>query len=234
MLNRSTIKFMTRVIALSLIFSAFNSGSSLAAKNKRDDTQNAGAQGGNSQSNTAGAQNGSSQLKGQLIANGPVSVNGKNAITGTTIFTDNQIVVECATGNSAIINFGKLGRVEMVAGSKLTLRFGEGQIGGDLREGKAVISAQEGVKVSVNTPDGVVSSNCAQACVTPVTVQGFAQCAPVVSGPVPAPIPAPQGLSGWALAGELLGAAGLTGGAVAIAHERSNRLSAAPVSPVTP
>lgn len=237
MLNRSTIRFVARVLVLSLIFgafNAFNTGSTLAAKNKGADTQKAGAQNGNSQSKIAGAQNGNSQLNGQLIANGPVTVNGKRAITGTTIFTDSQITVDCATGNSAIVNLGKLGRIEMVAGSKLTLRFSDGLIGGELQDGKAVISTPEGVKVSVNTPDGVVTSNCSQACVTPVAVQGFVQCVPVVSGPVPAPIPVPAGVSGWALAGGLLGAAGVTGAAVAVANNEGNNILAAPVSPVTP
>jgi hypothetical protein len=236
MLNRSTIRFVARILVLSLIFGAFttfNAGSTLAAKNKGADTQAAGAQNGNSQSKTAGAPNGNSQLSGQLIANGPVTVNGKRAITGTTIFTGSQIMVDCATGNSAIVNLGKLGRIEMVAGSKLTLQFSDGLIGGELQDGKAVISTPEGVKVSVNTPDGVVSSNCAQACVTPVAVQGFVQCVPVVSA-VPAPIPVPSGVGGWALAGGLLGAAGVTGAAVAISDSDRNNLFAAPVSPVTP
>ena len=40
------------------------------------------------------------------------------------------------------------------------------------------------MKVEVNTPDGgVVLRNCVkvQECVTPVAVQGFAQCVPVVA-----------------------------------------------------
>src|SRR5262245_42626845 len=192
----SSVKHRGRILILLLILSAslvFNTGSTLAAKN-------GGA--------AANAQTGSSQLKGQLIATGPVTVNGNNAITGTTIFTDSNIVVDCAKGNSAIVNLGYLGRVELVPGTKMTLRFRDGMISGDLQDGKAIISTPRGMKVAVNTPDGqVVSADCAQACVTPVAVQGFVQCVPVVAAapPVRPPIP-PAGLSGRAIAGILAGA----------------------------
>jgi hypothetical protein len=172
MSNRSSIKFGARFLVLSLILGAFwlfNTGSTLAAKNR-------GAA-------TANAQTGNSQLTGQLIVGGPVTVNEKTAITGTTIFTDSRIAVECAKRNSAVVDLGKLGRIELTAGSKMTLRFDQGLISGDLTEGKAVIRAPAGMRVAVNTPQGVVSANCGQACVTPVVVQGV-QCVPVVAGQV--------------------------------------------------
>jgi hypothetical protein len=227
MSNRSPRKFRARVLVLSLIVGAlgiYNTDSTLAAKNKGVETQAAGAQGG------------TSQVNGQLIANGPVTINGNKAITGTTVFTESNIAVDCAKGNSAIVNLGALGRIELVAGTKLTLRFSEGQIGGNLTEGKAVISTPAGVKVAVNTPDGVVSSTCAQtqACVTPVVVQGFVQCVPVVSGPVRAPIPVSHGIGGWGIAGIVAGAAAVTGGAVAAANSGETRLAATTVSPVAP
>jgi hypothetical protein len=242
MSNRSPITFGARTPAFSgrislakfLILSLFlgalgnlNTGSTLAANNSGAEPQ------------TAGAQDRSSQLSGQLIANGPVTVNGNKAITGTTVFTDSHIAVDCAKGNSAVINLGKLGRIDIVAGTKLTLRFSDGLISGDLQEGKAIISTPSTVKVSVNTPDGgVVTSNCTQVtqeCVTPVTVQGSVQCVPVVAGaPAPAPIPVHHGLGGWAIAGIVGGAAAVTGGAIAASNEGSRRIVALPVSPVAP
>jgi hypothetical protein len=195
---------MLLVLSASLVF---NTGSTLAAKN-----------GGAAAAN---AQTGTSQLKGQLIATGPVTVNGNNAITGTTIFTDSNIVVDCAKGNSAIVNLGYLGRIELVPGTKMMLRFRDGMISGDLQDGKAIISTPPGMKVAVNTPDGVVSADCAQSCVTPVAVQGFVQCVPVVAAaPVRAPIP-PAGLSGRAIAAILAGAgAGGTAAAIAAGSSR--------------
>src|SRR5262249_39367404 len=68
-----------------------------------------------------GAQGGISQLTGQLIVNGSVTVNGNRAITGTTIFTGSNIVVDRGKGNSAIVNLGKLGRVEIDPGTIFTL-----------------------------------------------------------------------------------------------------------------
>jgi len=198
----SSVTLRGRILILLLFLSAslvFNPGSTLAAKNR-------GAAASN-------AQTGNSQLKGQLIANGPVTVNGNKAITGTTIFTDSNIAVDCAKGSSAIVNLGYLGRIELVPGTKMTLRFKDGMITGDLQDGKAIINTPGGVKVAVKTPDGVVSSDCAQSCVTPVAVQGFVQCA-VVAAPAPARVPVPPaGLSGRAIAGILAGAG--TAGAVA-------------------
>jgi len=217
MSNRSTITLGARVLVLSLIFNAFgifSAGSTMAAKNRGVEPQ------------TAGAQDRNSQLNGQLIANGPVTVNGNKAITGTTVFTDSKIIVDCAKGNSAIVNLGKLGRVELVAGTKLTLRFSEGLISGDLQDGKAVISTPPGVRVAVDTPTGVVSANCAQACVTPVAVQGFVQCVPVVAAPPPVPIP--HGVGTLGLVGGLLGAAAVTGGAVAIATSGEEGVTVTP------
>jgi len=214
-----TLKVRTLILLLVLVLVlgaslAFNIGSTLAAQNSGPAAAN--------------AQTGNSQLNGQLIANGPVTVNGNKAITGTTIFTDSNIVVDCANGNSAIVNLGRLGRIELVPGTKLTLRFSDGMISGDLQDGKAVISTSPGVKVAVNTPDGIVSSDCVQSCVTPVAVQGFVQCAAVAPAPARVPLP-PAGLSGRAIAGILAGAGAL--GAVAATTAGSEGEVITPVVP---
>ncbi len=219
----SSVKLRGRFLILLLLLSAslvFNMGSTLAAKNR-------GA--------AANAQTGNSQLKGQLIATGPVTVNGNNAITGTTIFTDSNIAVDCAKGNSAIINLGYLGRIELVPGTKMTLRFRDGMISGDLQDGKAIISTPPGMKVAVNTPDGVVSADCAQACVTPVAVQGFVQCVPVVAAAPPPRVPLPpSGLSGRAIAGILAGAGAAGAIAASTAGEEGGVIPPTAVSPTRP
>jgi hypothetical protein len=221
MSNRLLITLGGRVLVLSLIFGAlgiFNTGSTLAAKKKGAEPQ------------AAVAQTGNSQLNGQLIANGPVTVNGNKAITGTTVFTGSNIAVDCAKGNNAIVNLGKLGRIELVPGTKMLLRFSNGLIAGDLQDGKAVISTPQDVRVEVKTPDGVVTSNCVQvsqtSCVTPVAVQGFTQCVPVVAAQ-PRGLPPPRGFSPWWLVGA--GAAGAAGiGAAAAGGEEG------PIPSVTP
>src|SRR5262245_15093483 len=211
-----TLKVRTLIMLLVLVASLpFNMGATLAA-------QNNGAV-------AANAQTGNSQLKGQLIASGPVTVNGNKAITGTTIFTDSNIVVDCAKGNNAIVNLGYMGRIELVPGTKMTLRFKDGLISGDLQDGKAIINTPGGVKVAVNTPDGVVSADCAQSCVTPVAVQGFTQCA-VVAAPAPARIPVPPaGLSRWAIAGIVGG-----GAAAGIVGATAGSSSGRPITSVVP
>jgi hypothetical protein len=230
MLNRSTTRLVARVLVLTLIFSAFgtfNTGSTLAANNRYIEPQ------------TAGSQDSTSQLSGQLIANGPVTLNGNKAITGTTVLTDSNIAVDCVSGNSAVINLGKLGRIDLVAGTKMTLRFSDGLISGELQDGKAVISTPQDVKVEVKTADGVVTSNCVQqtvqqtsTCVTPVAVQSFTQCVPVVAA-APAPVPIPVGgRGGWALGG-ILGGAGVAAAVAAASGNDEDRLFV-PVSPVTP
>src|SRR4030095_1635906 len=126
-----TLKVRTFILLSVLCASlAFNIGSTLAAQNR-------GAA-------AANAQTGNSQLNGQLIANGPVTVNGNKAITGTTVFTGSNVVVDCAKGNSAIVNLGKLGRIELVAGTKMTLRFSDGLISGNIQDGKADIKTPDG------------------------------------------------------------------------------------------
>jgi hypothetical protein len=214
----SSVTLRGRILILLLFLNAsmvFNMGSTLAAKKNR------GAA-------AANVQTGDAQLKGQLIASGPVTVNGNKAITGTTIFTDSNIVVDCAKGNSAIVNLGYMGRIELVPGTKMTLRFKDGLISGDLQDGKAIINTPGGVKVAVNTPDGVVSSDCVQSCVTPVAVQGFVQCAVVAPAPAPPPPLPPAGLSGRWIAGILAGAG--AAGAVAASTAGSE---GRPIPPVT-
>ena len=133
MSNCSPRKLGARVLILSLflsIFSVFNIGGQawpLKIEARRRPTQS-----------------GNSQSTGQLIAkDSPVTVNGNKAITGTTVFNGSNVVVDCAKGNSAIVNLGKLGRIELVAGTKMTLRFSDGLISGNIQDGKAVIKTPE-------------------------------------------------------------------------------------------
>src|SRR5687767_3437768 len=194
MLNRSTIRLVASVVVLTLIFDAFNifnTGSTLAANNKGAKPGSAGAQDANSQTTPAGAQNGNSQINGQLIANGSVTVNGNKAITGTTVFTESRIVVDSKKGNSAVVNLGKLGRIELVAGTKLLLRFSDGLISGELEEGNAVIKAPSGVKVAINAlnPNAVAGG---QEPVLVIVLDPITVSVPTPT-PVPPPIPVSSG-----------------------------------------
>ncbi len=193
-------RFTATLMSISLLlFGAFNTGSTLAARNPKNTDSEMPA---NTQE---------SQQVGQLIVSGSVTVNDKRAITGTTVFTDSRIAVACAKGSSAFINLGRLGRIELTSGSKLVLRFTDGLIGGDLIEGKAVVSSPAGVKVALNTPDGVSTADGADASVTPVVTQRGVRC-------VPAAVSS-SGSSSSVLGSGALGAilVGIGGGAAAAA-----------------
>lgn len=153
-IRRAFIIFLS--VALSS-FGAFSSSSALAADNPKNDPQ----------------------LVGQLIVSGSATVNEKRAITGTSVFNNSRIGVACSKGSIAIVNLGRLGRIELSAGSKMVLRFSEGLISGDLLEGKAVVSTPAGVKIAINRPDGVSSTDGKEAAVTPVATQRGVRCVPV-------------------------------------------------------
>jgi len=154
------------------------------------------------------------QLAGQMIVSGSVTVNDKKAVTGTTVFSNSKIAVACAKGNSAIVNLGRLGRIELTPGSKIMLKFVDGVISGDLLEGKAVVNAPAGIKVSINTPDGVISAEGKEAAVIPVNSQRGVRCVPAAVG---GSSNALSSLSPGALAGILLGVGGATVAGAAVA-----------------
>jgi len=153
-IRRNVVIFLS--VALSS-FGVFNSNSALAADNPKNDPQ----------------------LVGQLIVSGSATVNEKRAITGASVFNNSRIGVACSKGSAAIVNLGKLGRIELSPGSKMVLRFSEGLISGDLLEGKAVVSTPAGVKIAINRPDGVSSTDGKEATVTPVVTQRGVRCVPV-------------------------------------------------------
>jgi hypothetical protein len=175
----------------------------------------------------AGKKPDQTQMVGQLIVTGNVTINEKKALNGTTVFTSSKIAVACAKGNSAIVNLGKLGRVELGPGAKLMLKFTDGVIGGDLLEGKAVVNTPPGVKVSINTPDGATNTDGKDAAVTAVNSQRGVRCVPaVVSG---SSSNALSSLSPGALAA-ILGAGGAAVAGAAVASS-TNTNSASSIIP---
>lgn len=121
-----------------------------------------------------------SQVVGQLAVSGSVTVNDKKAINGTSVFNNTRLGVACANGNRAIVNLGKLGRIEMTPGSQMVLKFSEGLISGDLVMGKITVSAPAGVRVAINTPEGISASDGKDASTMAVTTQRGVRCVPVM------------------------------------------------------
>jgi hypothetical protein len=94
---------------------------------------------------------------GELSVTGSVMINGTPAISGATVFSDSKI--KTARGGAATINLGKLGRVQLGPESEMTLRFVDGNIGGNLNSGRAVVNAPVGVSVNVATAEGVTTAD---------------------------------------------------------------------------
>lgn len=99
----------------------------------------------------------SSKVAGELAAASGATINGASAVSGTTVFTGSR--VRTARQGAAIVNVGKLGRLELGAESDLTLQLSPGNIGGQLHGGQAVISAPMGIAISVSTPKGLVTTD---------------------------------------------------------------------------
>jgi hypothetical protein len=99
--------------------------------------------------NGANAAGSSSALLGKLVttSNRPVSVNGGEAITGTTILSGAQLVTSAASG--AMVELRNLGTVMIAPNSNVTLTFDEKNVVADVRSGWASIATAEGVKGSV-------------------------------------------------------------------------------------
>ena len=98
---------------------------------------------------------------GELSIVGQVAVNGENAISGGTVFSDSLITT--AERSSATVNLSKLGRVELAATSNLKLSFNEKSIMGLLNDGTAQVSTLAGTSVNFTTKDGVVVVDGTQA-----------------------------------------------------------------------
>jgi len=158
------------------------------------------------------------QVVGQLNVVGAATINDKKAITGTTVFSNSRVGVACAGGNRATVNLGKLGRVELAPGSQMILKFSDGMISGDLVTGKVVVNAPVGVKVAINTPEGVSASDGKEASMLAVATQRGVRCVPVVTSQASSS----TALGSGALAAILLGAGGTAVAGAAFSSQQAS------------
>lgn len=115
-----------------------------------------------------------SPLVGQLVAYGHVTINGRQALTGTSVFPNSQIRVACAEGSSAIIRLGqggRLGTIELRPGALLQLDFNQELIGGELREGSLRLRTPAGIKVGIATAEGRIETDGSVPALTPVSAK---------------------------------------------------------------
>lgn len=175
-------------------------------------------------SNSVAANPKNEPVIGQLNLVGAVTINDKKAINGTSVFSNSRLNVACAQGNRATVNLGRLGRIELTPGSQLVLRFTNGMISGDLVMGKIVVNSLPGVKVAINTPEGVSAADGKETSVLAVATQRGVRCVPMMATTTGGQTGAAStALGSGALAAILLGGGGAAvAGAVVSSQQASN------------
>lgn len=111
-----------------------------------------------------------------------VLVNGDRSFTGRSVFSSGTIATTETT--SAIINLGKIGRVEIAPASVLTLSFSDNSITGVLSSGDVRVSNADGVAVKINTPNDVITNEANAASSFSVVVGPEKSAVKAVSGAV--------------------------------------------------
>jgi hypothetical protein len=184
----------------------------------------------------------SSKAKGEIVSARQTKINGFSAISGTTVFSNNRVMT--GQHGSAVINLGKLGRIEFGSETDMTLSLSEASIGGELRSNRVVVSARAGIAIAVNTAKSLVTTDGRQPAVLTIYIDGEsarviahvgeASIVPTVKeGPKEGRMAGGKGLSqsprgdGWKRAGLVAGAIG----AAKVAKIGVQGASAAPDAP---
>ena len=84
---------------------------------------------------------------GLLTVTGMVKVNGKPAATGDIVASGSS--TETAKGSSAVVSLGKLGRVEALPETRMSLRWTDTSITVVLEAGSVIVSTGEGVSATI-------------------------------------------------------------------------------------
>jgi hypothetical protein len=112
----------------------------------------------------------SSKAKGEVVSASQTKINGFSAISGMTVFSNNRIMT--GRHGAAVINLGRLGRIELGAETDMTLRLSEASIGGELRSNRVVVSAPAGIAVAVNAAKSMVTTDGRRPAVLTIYVDG--------------------------------------------------------------
>jgi len=105
---------------------------------------------------------------GEIASASQTTINGSSVISGMTVFSNNRI--RTAGQGAAIINLGRLGRIEFGPNTDMTLRFSRAGIGGELHSNQVVVSARAGVAISIDTAKGMVTTDGRQPAVLTIYV----------------------------------------------------------------
>jgi hypothetical protein len=96
-----------------------------------------------------------------ISVTGTVTVNGQAAVSNSTIVSGSSIVT--GADSSATISLGKIGRVELMSDSNLTLQFSESSITGIISSGKVRVTNAAGVATSITSKDAVAIADAGQS-----------------------------------------------------------------------
>ena len=96
-----------------------------------------------------------------ISVTGTVTVNGQAAVSNSTIVSGSSIVT--GADSSATISLGKIGRVELMSDSNLTLQFSETSITGVINSGKVRVTNAAGVATSITSKDAVAIADAGQS-----------------------------------------------------------------------
>lgn len=107
-------------------------------------------------------------LMGEITVTGQVSVNGQTVVTNSTLTSGSTIVT--GANSSAIVNLGKIGRIEILSDSSATVRFSDNSIVGMLTSGKVRVSNAAGIGTTITTRNSTVIADASQANVFGVDV----------------------------------------------------------------
>jgi hypothetical protein len=112
---------------------------------------------------------GTEKVAGELLVSGKnvVTVNGEAAQNGRSIFSSSTIATP--KDASAIINLGKIGKIELAPDTTLSLSFNEKGISGDLLSGRVTVLNTSNT-VSIKTVGGkVLNLNAGESAVSNAT-----------------------------------------------------------------
>jgi len=106
---------------------------------------------------------------GDITVTGQVTVNGQPAVTGATILSG--AVINTAPGSSAVVSLGKLGRVEVLSDTTVTLNFGPDNIIAVLDMGKVRVASTSGTPATVTTKNATFVADPATASIFAVEAE---------------------------------------------------------------
>lgn len=104
---------------------------------------------------------GAKDVTGEITVTGQVTVNGQVVVSNSTIVSGSTVVT--GANSSAIVNLGKVGRVEILPDSNITLNFSDNGIVAILTSGKTKVANAAGVAATVTTKDATVIADSSQA-----------------------------------------------------------------------